>query len=803
MKTFVASLVMRFMDRLSSPARSAASALGSVERAQKMGARASEQWSRGLDQLDKRMNRLASASLVTDGMDRAGQAMMRPLAAASREAISFNSAMTGIGITADLTDAKLQPLRQTVLQTSLDLGLLPSKVQGTFGAVLAEGVYRTETELNRAGRSVATFQRLMAGMGEDLNDEQAGAYSAALGTSLKLKADQLDRANAMVLRSAKQGGVSGAVLARNLPAQTGQLAGLSFANDVGLADLLSANQIAKRLAGSSDQAANNVTNLFAALASPETIRKFGEVGVNLEQEIKKGIAAGQSPLTTLAETVRKITGGDQFRIGELFGDRQARDAIMALVQNLDDFKTMSAELRQDDVLVAYMSDLDRALKGPAASLGRYNAGIQVAGISTGTILAPAVGLAAEQLSRVAGWMSKASESGSWLAKAAVWAVAGLAGMAVAAGAVGHAVVGVLGPLYIARTLLGPGGMGGAAFTGAAARVIGLFGRMRLAALGFNLTMLANPVVLIAAAAVAAVVGVALVVRKYWEPIKAFFGGVGQALGEAFGPTLSAIGSMLAPLKPLWDGFAGGVGKVVGWFGRLLQPVKATDQSVTSAADAGRKFGRALAIAFQLSPVGLFIRGIRIAFNTIKAVMSWRPMDTLRSAWSGLTGFFGGLQTRFHGFGRMILAGLIAGIRSMLGGVQNAVMNTASSAVTWFKNRLGIRSPSRVFAGLGLDTMAGLAQGLTRGGRRAVGVVAVTAGAMTAAMTGGEVPRGPRPPEPPGAMAYSSAGGARMGGVHIETLTIHVTVQGGGDPRLGRQIGGDIAAELRRKLHDEG
>ncbi len=86
-------------------------------------------------------------------------------------------------------------------------------------------------------------------------------------------------------------------------------------------------------------------------------------------------------------------------------------------------------------------------------------------------------------------------------------------------------------------MLGPGGLGGAAFKMGATQVIGLFGRMRLAAIGFNLSTLANPVVLIGAAAVAAVVGVGvgLVVRKYWEPIKAFFGAVGQGLGKAFGP----------------------------------------------------------------------------------------------------------------------------------------------------------------------------------------------------------------------------------------------------------------------------
>lgn len=763
MANLVASLLVRLVDRLSAPARSAARAVGDIGRAQKAAQAASAQWSRGLEELDDKLGRLANASLVTQGLDQAGQRLIRPLANATRAASAFDAGMTGIGITADLTDRQLIPLRNTILKTAADLGALPATVQGTFGAVLAEGVYKTETELSRAGVAVSRFQRLMGAMGENISDEEAGAFSAALGSSLKLRADELDRANAMVLRSAKQGGVSGAVLARNLPAQTGALAGLSFANDVGLADLLAANQVAKRLAGTSDQAANNVTNLFAALASPETIRRFGEIGVNLEKEIKKGVAAGRSPLESLATLVQQKTGGDQFRIGELFGDRQARDAIMALVQNLDDFKAMSAELRQDDALPSYLADLERAAQGPAASFARYTTSMGRAGIATGTILAPAVSVAADALGRIANWMSAASENGSLLAKAAVWAVAGFAGFAVAAGAVGHAVVGVLGPLYIMRSLLGT--MGGAAIKGGIANIILGFGRMRVAAIGatsamnfnvvagglarlapifgrarmaalaFNIAMMANPFGLViagVAAAVAVVAVAALVVRKYWQPIQAFFGGVGQALGEAFGPSLSAIGSALAPLKPLWDGVTGAVSGFFGWIGRLLQPMQATKGQLDSAANAGQRFGRLLVTVFNYSPIGLFVTAVKSGISAVRAVLAWRPLDTLRSAWSGVTGFFNGWRNLFSGFGRAMMQGLIGGIRAMLGEVLGAVSGVASGAVNRFKGVLGIRSPSRVFAQLGGYSMEGLTQGLTRNASAPLGALAALGAAMTAA-----------------------------------------------------------------------
>ncbi|MBU9289904.1 hypothetical protein KTE21_29095, partial [Burkholderia multivorans] len=44
----------------------------------------------------------------------------------------------------------------------------------------------------------------------------------------------------------------------------------------------------------------------------------------------------------------------------------------------------------------------------------------------------------------------------------------------------------------------------------------------------------------------------------------------------------------------------------------------------------------------------------------------------------------------------------------------AIQRAGDSVVSWFKERLGIHSPSRVFAALGGFTMAGLEQGLRNG-----------------------------------------------------------------------------------------
>ena len=64
---------------------------------------------------------------------------------------------------------------------------------------------------------------------------------------------------------------------------------------------------------------------------------------------------------------------------------------------------------------------------------------------------------------------------------------------------------------------------------------------------FNAALLANPVGAVIAAVALALVAAAVIVRKYWEPIKAFFIGLGKGLQEALQPIKEAFGEVIAAL----------------------------------------------------------------------------------------------------------------------------------------------------------------------------------------------------------------------------------------------------------------
>lgn len=114
-----------------------------------------------------------------------------------------------------------------------------------------------------------------------------------------------------------------------------------------------------------------------------------------------------------------------------------------------------------------------------------------------------------------------------------------------------------------------------------------------------------PVVAVAAAVVAG----ALLIRKYWEPVSAFFGGVIEGLMSAFAP----VGEMFAPLAPAFDGLGEKLRGVWQWFKDLIVPVKATQNTLNSCRNVGVMFGQALADAL-LMPLN--------AFNKLRSGIDW-------------------------------------------------------------------------------------------------------------------------------------------------------------------------------------
>lgn len=136
-------------------------------------------------------------------------------------------------------------------------------------------------------------------------------------------------------------------------------------------------------------------------------------------------------------------------------------------------------------------------------------------------------------------------------------------------------------------------------------------RTALTGVVWTLGALLSPVGL----AVAAIASVALVIWKYWKPIKAFLGGVVDGFRAAAGP----ISEAFSPLQPVFQWIGDKVQALFGWFKNLLTPVQSTAAELSSAAEKGKAFGQALADGLN---------------------MVMHPLDSLKAGIDGLLDKFG-------------------------------------------------------------------------------------------------------------------------------------------------------------------
>lgn len=254
-----------------------------------------------------------------------------------------------------------------------------------------------------------------------------------------------------------------------------------------------------------------------------------------------------------------------------------------------------------------------------------------------------------------------------------------------------------------------------------------------------------------------------------------------------------------------------------WLGRLakmLDPTSAEGKRFTESI--GKLFNRVLDTFESIDLSGLidemtsFVYTLRGAWNIITEIVGAIPTLALLLAglviggpigllgaalvsigidiwesWDSIAAWFDQVVS----IGSDIIDGIVKGITGGIDKLKSAIGGVVDGAVGWFKNLLGIRSPSTVFAKMGEQTMMGYAQGIGRG---AGGVEA----ALGSAIAIDDVAAGSR---------FNTRGG---GGVTIQFGDIVVHVTGGGED--GRSVAdqvreglGDAVLDVLERLNLEG
>lgn len=204
-----------------------------------------------------------------------------------------------------------------------------------------------------------------------------------------------------------------------------------------------------------------------------------------------------------------------------------------------------------------------------------------------------------------------------------------------------------------------------------------------------------------------------------------------------GGLTAAAGAVLVPLAALkfWMttlGIGGGpVATALGGIASKLWAILGPIGKVTAAFAAGYAIGTLLNSAIDAGLSKL------LGYETTLGGATYDLFQKIKGGVGDAVDWVANLPGRFASAGTEMINGLITGIGSRLDALRQTVGGAADGAVAWVKEKLGIRSPSRVFAELGMHTMAGFEQGIAANGTGpldALGAITKKLAALGAAVT---------------------------------------------------------------------
>ena len=581
-----------------------------------------------LDKLGQNMTKLGAGLTAIGG----GLAYKLGITEAIPEAFQMEHRLRELGNVGQLSAKQLEDMDKRLASISRYTNQMRPEIAEGLNVLVASGIdpQKALDYMNVIGRTAT---------GEQAAIEDISRTAFAVSDNLKVPIDELGKSMDILAMSGKEGRFELKDMAAAFPSLTAGAAMLGMKGTPAVASLGAALQVAMKGAGEASEAANNLENFIQKVTSPLAVKNFEEVfGVNLKQVLLDAAAQGRDPILEVIEMMTQLSGGDVFKVSEVFQDKQVLNFIKPMMQNLDEYKRIKASALSAEGVVD--SDFENMMQ-------TTNEQFKLLKINMKELVFPHLH---EPIQKINELLTKINNN-PLLQKGLFGAIIGTIGLGILLTTLGTATiiigkfVGMYGKfLGYARdltpdklglnlpkhTLLGFGAdirridnemrkglirtftelpanisksaislkdwtvtslkalptnfiSGLKAFKTGFLSIPGMIKNAIVAFRAFSVTLLTSPLGWIALA-----IGVvALVIYKYWKPISAFFKGMWQGLKEGLQPLMplfqrigKAISPILAPIKA-----------IVEWFKKLIKPV---DDTGGAAEKMGVRFGKAIA-----------------------------------------------------------------------------------------------------------------------------------------------------------------------------------------------------------------
>lgn len=238
------------------------------------------------------------------------------------------------------------------------------------------------------------------------------------------------------------------------------------------------------------------------------------------------------------------------------------------------------------------------------------------------------------------------------------------------------------------------------------------------------------------------------------------------------------------LTKLGEGFTIAKEAAKAELGRVMTDVQNHGAGFAAGAFAGRMYESARAAILQFGKGftesaphlkqditnALNLAGAAFAEMNLggKAHEAWNQIAESFNAFMGQDGFLGHVASVMGDIGRNVIESLSNAIINSMEGLRDALNTISNLMPQWVKEKLGIASPSKVFAELGQNVMAGMAQGIQS---MALAPMAALSESMAGMMA---------VPGQMGATAGASAGNNTTSFTQSRTNNFNLNLPGGGN-----------------------
>lgn len=758
-----------------------------------------------IDQLRAKQEKLAASmargeALKAARADLRGQAMETvgtglalgaPVVQSVRLAASFQDQVKDTAITGEFSPAEEARLATTIRESALKWNQTQAEIARGTSVLVAGGIQNAKALEAYAPVMAKAATATRASM-DDL-----GSVVIALRDNLQIGEDGFEGALNMLAYAGKRGQFEIRDMAKWLPTLTPSFAAMGVTGKEAVAEIGAALQIARKGAGSNDEAANNFRNFLQKLFSQDTKKDFEKAGIDIEKSLKNLREKGLTPVQGMLEVITQYMGkknpeaasqfqkamglkddkerelalqrlSEAYKLGELFQDMQAMNFIRPAIANQGEMK----DIQQGSMGAADKGLLDadfkRRMAGATEQSKAFKISVMDIGITIGDALLPPLTELLQELKPGIKAFGDWAKEHPGLIKGVIGLVGGLLAGKMAFIGIKYGLNLVLSPFNALRTSI-------TALSGKWTYLQGMWQAGRFAP---------------AIAGLRSLGGGFLAVGRFLVPF-------GQGLLMTFGAPLMLAGRGALFLGRLLVGnLVSGLrlaGQAVLWLGRalLMNPIGLAITGIALGAYLIYRNWDKLKPWFQ----GLWGQ-IKAAFaggigGVAKLILNWSPLGLFYKAFAGVMKWFGiDLPKNFTDFGANLIGGLVSGIKAKLGAAKDTIVGFGKDVKGWFADTLGIKSPSRVFMGFGDNIAQGAAIGIGRSAGLASKAAAGMASDTAAAAAAQRINAG---------RAGAGSAGAAAGSTGGMTIHFSPTIQVQGSAAEG--VKGQITEALNLSLHE--